>query len=245
MEIHLKTKRNLKTLKLGDILKILPYLKTKRNLKTLKLGHILKSLPWFLGENKNPGNNSSYLLLGLLRFLDWDVKHRWKLLYRQMCPAQAGKGRCHLNKLVIEQAGQGSIWKGQVVMHQGGNILGGRKTSNTLHCRPPFTWLALLYVGNIGKIISGAGFFTYSINFIAIEPEFFTFSGGQSILSFRNKVFYFRGDLRFVATIRLYKPQGEQTIQRWWRTGAYLCKNACDSACSNWLFRAIGKQLGD
>ena len=45
MEIHLKTKRNLKTLKLGDILKILPYLKTKRNLKTLKLGHILKFLP--------------------------------------------------------------------------------------------------------------------------------------------------------------------------------------------------------
>ena len=45
MKIHLKTKRNLKTLKLGHILKFLPYLKTKRNLKTLKLGHILKFLP--------------------------------------------------------------------------------------------------------------------------------------------------------------------------------------------------------
>ena len=42
------------------------HLKTKRNLETLKLGHILKFLPRFLGENGNPGNNDSYLLLLLI-----------------------------------------------------------------------------------------------------------------------------------------------------------------------------------
>ena len=42
------------------------HLKTKRNLKTLKLGHILKFLPRFLGENANPAYFSSHLLLHLI-----------------------------------------------------------------------------------------------------------------------------------------------------------------------------------
>ena len=63
-------------------------------------------------------------------------------------------------------------------------------------------------------IISGAGFFTYSINFIAIEPEFFIFSRGPGVLSFGNKIFYFHGDPRFVARIRLHKPQGEMVLKQ-------------------------------
>ena len=63
-------------------------------------------------------------------------------------------------------------------------------------------------------IISGAGFFTYSANFIAIEPEVFAFSGGAGVLSFGNRIFYFRGYPRFVVRIRLYKPQGEMVVKQ-------------------------------
>ena len=63
-------------------------------------------------------------------------------------------------------------------------------------------------------IISGAGIFTYSINFIAIESEFFTFPGGPGVLSFGYKIFYFWGDPRFVVRIRLYKPQGEMVVEQ-------------------------------
>ena len=39
------------------------HLKTKRNLKTLKLGHILEFLPRFLGGNGNPGYFVSILTI--------------------------------------------------------------------------------------------------------------------------------------------------------------------------------------